>query len=301
MDQAKEALLIALDRLQPGDRFNVIEFNSVTRTLYSAPMPVDDTTLAGARKFVRGLRAQGGTEMLPALTAALSSPRAGRVDAPGRVPHRRRRRQRECAAEAHPVAARRSAPVHDRHRTCAQHVLPEKGGRSRPRHVHVHRRRARSEGQDGRALPQDRKPGADRHRRRLAGRRGRLSGQAARSLCWRADRADGRVREREAGGRVIADGRAQRQGVDVQARARDERQRAGHRRAVGARQDRDADGREAQRRAAGRSEARRRRSRPASITSSARTRASSRSTSRRARRREPSGRRRRCRPTSRKG
>ncbi|MET0346301.1 MAG: marine proteobacterial sortase target protein [Casimicrobiaceae bacterium] len=75
MDQAKEALLIALDRLQPGDRFNVIEFNSVTRTLYSAPMPVDDTTLAGARKFVRGLRAQGGTEMLPALTAALSSPR----------------------------------------------------------------------------------------------------------------------------------------------------------------------------------------------------------------------------------
>ncbi|HET9045322.1 MAG TPA: marine proteobacterial sortase target protein, partial [Casimicrobiaceae bacterium] len=77
MDQAKEALLIALDRLQPGDRFNVIEFNSVTRTLYSAPMPVDDRTLATARKFVRALRAQGGTEMLPALTAALSSPRDG--------------------------------------------------------------------------------------------------------------------------------------------------------------------------------------------------------------------------------
>ncbi len=29
--QAREALLMALDRLQPGDRFNVIEFNSVTR------------------------------------------------------------------------------------------------------------------------------------------------------------------------------------------------------------------------------------------------------------------------------
>ena len=75
MDQAKEALLIALERLLPGDRFNVIEFNSVTRPLYPAPMPVDDTTLAGARKFVRGLRAQGGTEMLPALTAALSTAR----------------------------------------------------------------------------------------------------------------------------------------------------------------------------------------------------------------------------------
>ena len=29
--QAKQALQMALDRLQPGDRFNVIEFNSVTQ------------------------------------------------------------------------------------------------------------------------------------------------------------------------------------------------------------------------------------------------------------------------------
>jgi Ca-activated chloride channel family protein len=75
MDQAKEALLAALDRLQPGDRFNVIEFNSVTRPLYTAPMPVADTTLASARSFVKALRARGGTEMLPALTAALSTTR----------------------------------------------------------------------------------------------------------------------------------------------------------------------------------------------------------------------------------
>ena len=73
--QAKEALLMALDRLRSGDRFNVIEFNSVTRTLWSAPMPVDDRTLADARTFVHALRARGGTEMLPALTAALSTPR----------------------------------------------------------------------------------------------------------------------------------------------------------------------------------------------------------------------------------
>ncbi|MEP6679691.1 MAG: marine proteobacterial sortase target protein [Betaproteobacteria bacterium] len=77
MDQAKEALLLALMRLQPGDRFNVIEFNSVTRTLYAAPMPVDATTLANARSFVRGLKARGGTEMLPALTAVLSTARQG--------------------------------------------------------------------------------------------------------------------------------------------------------------------------------------------------------------------------------
>jgi Ca-activated chloride channel family protein len=77
MDQAKEALLLALERLQPGDRFNVIEFNSVTRPLYAAPMPVDAVTIARARRFVASLRAQGGTEMLPALTAALSTAREG--------------------------------------------------------------------------------------------------------------------------------------------------------------------------------------------------------------------------------
>ena len=77
INQAKEALSLALDRLQPGDRFNVIEFNSTTTSLYSAPMPVDARTLADARAFVRNLRARGGTEMLPALSAALATPRQG--------------------------------------------------------------------------------------------------------------------------------------------------------------------------------------------------------------------------------
>ncbi len=51
--QAKEALQMALDRLQPGDRFNVIEFNSVTRALFGAPMPVDPATLAKAKSLRR--------------------------------------------------------------------------------------------------------------------------------------------------------------------------------------------------------------------------------------------------------
>ncbi len=71
--QARQALDLALDRLQPGDRFNVIEFNSVTRTLFGAPLPVDRATLDRAHAFVRGLRAQGGTEMRPALEAALAA------------------------------------------------------------------------------------------------------------------------------------------------------------------------------------------------------------------------------------
>ena len=70
--QAREALGLALDRLLPGDRFNVIEFNSVSTPLFPAPMPVDSATLPRAKKFVAGLRARGGTEMLPALMVALA-------------------------------------------------------------------------------------------------------------------------------------------------------------------------------------------------------------------------------------
>lgn len=70
--QAKEATQFALSRLKPGDRFNVIEFNSRTRSLFPAPMPVDAKTIEAAKRFVDALRADGGTEMKPALAAALA-------------------------------------------------------------------------------------------------------------------------------------------------------------------------------------------------------------------------------------
>ncbi len=73
--QAREAMLVALERLRPGDRFNVIEFNSTTRALFTAPVPLDPATLDAARAFVRGLRARGGTEMKPALEAAFAPAR----------------------------------------------------------------------------------------------------------------------------------------------------------------------------------------------------------------------------------
>ena len=74
--QAKGALLFALDRLVPGDRFNVIEFNSRSRALFDRPMPVDPATLGRAQAFVTGLRANGGTEMREALALALAPGRA---------------------------------------------------------------------------------------------------------------------------------------------------------------------------------------------------------------------------------
>ncbi|MBX3505037.1 MAG: marine proteobacterial sortase target protein [Parvibaculum sp.] len=71
MVQAKESLLFALDRLKPGDTFNVIRFDDTMDVLFPAAVPAHGENLDVARKFVKGLEANGGTEMLPALKAAL--------------------------------------------------------------------------------------------------------------------------------------------------------------------------------------------------------------------------------------
>ncbi|MGH8223549.1 MAG: marine proteobacterial sortase target protein [Woeseiaceae bacterium] len=73
IEQAKQALVLALDGLKAGDYFNVIQFNSVTRTLFPGSVPATAATLAHAHDYVDGLVANGGTEMRPALTEALST------------------------------------------------------------------------------------------------------------------------------------------------------------------------------------------------------------------------------------
>lgn len=72
--QAKAAVTLALDRLRPGDRFNVIEFNSGYRQLFAQPQMAEQRWLEQARRFVKQLRADGGTEMAGALAAALAGP-----------------------------------------------------------------------------------------------------------------------------------------------------------------------------------------------------------------------------------
>ena len=70
--QAKASLLYALGRLQPGDRFNVIRFDHTMTVLFPVPVPADATHIGRATSFVSALQAEGGTEMLPAMRAALS-------------------------------------------------------------------------------------------------------------------------------------------------------------------------------------------------------------------------------------
>ncbi len=71
IEQAKQALQRALERLQPEDRFNVIEFNSQAKPLFTTSVVADIAALSNAKDFVRRLQAEGGTNMQPALRQAL--------------------------------------------------------------------------------------------------------------------------------------------------------------------------------------------------------------------------------------
>lgn len=74
IEQARDALLTGLGTLLPTDRFNLIQFNSTYDCLFDEPVAASAANIATARRYVTGLDAQGGTEMLPALSAAFRMP-----------------------------------------------------------------------------------------------------------------------------------------------------------------------------------------------------------------------------------
>ncbi|GAB3288715.1 marine proteobacterial sortase target protein [Parahaliea aestuarii] len=73
IQQAREALALALRQLRPGDRFNILAFDDNVRPLFASAVPATRHHLAQAGEFVRQLAAGGGTEMRPALERALAS------------------------------------------------------------------------------------------------------------------------------------------------------------------------------------------------------------------------------------
>lgn len=71
MRQAKAALLAGLRRLHAGDRFNIVEFDSNARKLFSDSVNFDAATMAQATAYIQRLQADGGTNIANALTLAL--------------------------------------------------------------------------------------------------------------------------------------------------------------------------------------------------------------------------------------
>lgn len=77
IEQARAALRLAIARLDAADRFNVIAFDSDTRQLFARPRFAEPSAKDVALGWVGRLEASGGTNMLPALRAALEDADGG--------------------------------------------------------------------------------------------------------------------------------------------------------------------------------------------------------------------------------
>ena len=100
--QAREALLHGARSPAAGRSLqrHRVQFGDASPLFARARCRSTPARSRNAKQFVAGLRARGGTEMLPALEIALAGARESPTDAPGGLPHRRRRRAtrtRSCA------------------------------------------------------------------------------------------------------------------------------------------------------------------------------------------------------------
>jgi len=71
LEQAKQSLLMALERLRLHDKFNIIQFNSTTDQVFSKAKFASFENILTAKRYVKNLKADGGTQMAPALNLAL--------------------------------------------------------------------------------------------------------------------------------------------------------------------------------------------------------------------------------------
>ena len=76
MEQARQALQLGVDRLAPGDTFNIIRFSSDASSLFEKPQPADRRARNLAAAYIDNLVAEGGTEMKLALDLAFATPPA---------------------------------------------------------------------------------------------------------------------------------------------------------------------------------------------------------------------------------
>ncbi|ARQ11103.1 von Willebrand factor A domain-containing protein [Rhizobium etli] len=73
IEQARQSLALAISRLNPNDRFNVIRFDDTMTDYFKGLVAATPDNREKAVAYVRSLTADGGTEMLPALEDALRS------------------------------------------------------------------------------------------------------------------------------------------------------------------------------------------------------------------------------------
>jgi Ca-activated chloride channel homolog len=72
--KAKETMHRCIEDMNPYDTFNLLSFSENVTRLFDSPQPNTPSNRALAFSYLDGLQADGGTEMLPAIRAALEPP-----------------------------------------------------------------------------------------------------------------------------------------------------------------------------------------------------------------------------------
>ncbi|HRJ26257.1 MAG TPA: VIT and VWA domain-containing protein [Fimbriimonadaceae bacterium] len=72
IEKSKELSEKIVKALRPQDTFNVMGFSNDVRWLWPFPRPVNEPNIEQATRFIRGLQANGGTQLYKAITAALA-------------------------------------------------------------------------------------------------------------------------------------------------------------------------------------------------------------------------------------
>jgi Ca-activated chloride channel family protein len=74
MQQAQTAIARGLERLQPGDSFQIIDFSEESSQMGPAPVEASEASIAKGQQYLATLDANGGTYMMKGLRASLDFP-----------------------------------------------------------------------------------------------------------------------------------------------------------------------------------------------------------------------------------
>lgn len=74
MKKSKETMLHCIENVNPGDTFNMVQFAGGLKKLFDRSQPFNQNNKEAALKFLQECEAGGGTNMLPAIEAALAPP-----------------------------------------------------------------------------------------------------------------------------------------------------------------------------------------------------------------------------------
>jgi Ca-activated chloride channel family protein len=70
MEQAREALRFAIERMLPADEFNIVDYGTTVEVFSEATVPITAISRAAARSYIDGIEATGGTNIQGALLEA---------------------------------------------------------------------------------------------------------------------------------------------------------------------------------------------------------------------------------------